>query len=88
MITADGSTAYVALGRANHVAVVDVQSREVLDTSWSASAHGGWSSADEKMLYVANGLSDDLTVIDTESRRNVLSIPVGMVPYGILVDDR
>ena len=29
--TADGSTAFVALGRANHVAVVDVASREVED---------------------------------------------------------
>ena len=31
LITKDGATAYVALGRANHVAVVDVKSREVLD---------------------------------------------------------
>ena len=30
-ITKDGTKAYVALGRANHVAVVDVKKREVLD---------------------------------------------------------
>ena len=44
-------------------------------------------SHDEKTLYVANGLSDDLTIVDTETLKAVKSVPVGMVPYGILVDD-
>ena len=89
LITADGSTAYVALGRANHVAVVEVATREVLDYILVGKRAWGLAlSADEGTLYVANGLSDDISIIDTESRRNVLSIPVGMVPYGILVDDR
>ena len=42
---------------------------------------------DEKTLYVANGLSDDVTIIDVASRKVLKSVPVGMVPYGILIDD-
>ena len=44
-------------------------------------------TGDEKRLYVANGLSDDISIIDTESRKVLKSVPVGMVPYGILIDD-
>jgi YVTN family beta-propeller protein len=36
---------------------------------------------------VANGLSDDLSIIDTTTGRVLKSVPVGMVPYGIVVDD-
>jgi len=36
---------------------------------------------------VANGLSDDISIIDTDSLRVLTSIPVGLVPYGILIDD-
>ena len=42
---------------------------------------------DEHKLYVANGLSDDLSIIDTATGRVSKTVPVGMVPYGILVDD-
>ena len=44
-------------------------------------------SRDENTLYVANGFGDDITVIDTESRKAKISVPVGRVPYGIVVDD-
>jgi YVTN family beta-propeller protein len=41
----------------------------------------------ETKLYVANGLSDDLSIIDTASGRTLKTVPVGIVPYGILIDD-
>ena len=44
-------------------------------------------SPNEKILYVANGLSDDLSIIDTKERKVITSVAVGMVPYGILIDD-
>ena len=89
MITADGSRAYVALGRANHVAVVDVPRREVLRYILVGKRAWGLElSADEKTLYVANGLSDDVTVIDTGTLEAVTTVPVGRVPYDVLVDDR
>ncbi len=45
-------------------------------------------SADEKTLYVANGLSDDVTIIDTGTLKSLKSIPVGRVPYDVIIDDR
>jgi YVTN family beta-propeller protein len=88
LITEDGSRAYVALGRANHVAVVDVASRKVEKYILVGSRPWGLAlTQDEKKLYVANGLSDDISIIDTESLKVTKSLPVGLVPYGILVDD-
>jgi YVTN family beta-propeller protein len=79
----------VALGRANHVAVVDVARREVIDYVLVGKRAWGLAlSADEARLYVANGLSDDVTVIDTASLEPLKSIPVGRVPYDVLLDDR
>ena len=88
LITGDGQTAYVALGRANHVAVVDVASRKVLEYILVGKRPWGLAlSRDQKRLYVANGLSDDISIIDTNSYKVLKSIPVGRVPYGILIDD-
>lgn len=88
LITKDGNLAYVALGRANHVAVAEVKTRKVLKYILVGKRPWGLAlSHDEKKLYVANGLSDDITIIDTESLKVITSIPVGQVPYGILIDD-
>ncbi|WP_210202515.1 PQQ-dependent catabolism-associated beta-propeller protein [Alsobacter soli] len=88
VMTRDGKTAYVALGRANHVAVVDVASRAVKDYILVGRRPWGMRfSTDEKTLYVANGLSDDLSIVDLASGKVRKTVPVGMVPYGIIVDD-
>ncbi|MFB3134243.1 MAG: PQQ-dependent catabolism-associated beta-propeller protein [Rhodospirillales bacterium] len=88
LMTADGKTAFVALGRANRVAVVDVASRQVTDYILVGKRPWGLAlSRDDKTLYVANGLSDDISIIDVASRKALKSVPVGMVPYGILIDD-
>lgn len=87
-MTRDGKTAFVALGRANHVAVVDVASKRVEDyilvgsRAWNATL-----TRDESLLFVANGLSDDISVIDVPARRVIKSVPVGRVPYAVLIDD-
>ena len=71
LITRDGATAFVALGRANHVAVVDVASRKVeLYILVGKRPWGLALSGDEKTLYVANGLSDDVTIIDASLVRS------------------
>ena len=87
-LTADGGTAIVALGRANHIAYVDIATRQIEDYVLVGSR--AWNiilSRDESRVYVANGLSDDITVIDNESRKPIRSVPVGRVPYAVLVDD-
>ena len=87
-MTGDGRTAFVALGRANHVAVVDVASLEVEDYILVGSR--AWNTTlnrDESLLFVANGLSDDISIIDVSERRVIKSVPVGRVPYAVLIDD-
>ena len=86
--TGDGKTAFVALGRANHVAVVDVASLAVEDYILVGSR--AWNTTldrDESLLFVANGLSDDISIIDVAERRVIKSVPVGRVPYAVLIDD-
>ncbi len=84
----DGRTMYVGLGRANHVAFVDIASRRVRETVLAGKrAWGLGLNRDGSRLHVANGLSDDLTIIDTGSARALRSVPVGRVPHSVVVDD-
>jgi len=85
-MTRDGKRAFVALGRANHVAFVDVASRKVTDLVLVGKR--AWNVALDKAegrLLVVNGLSDDLTVVDVAAAKALKSIPVGRVPYMALV---
>jgi YVTN family beta-propeller protein len=34
---------------------------------------------------VVNGLSDDITVVDIASAKAIKSVPVGRVPYGVVL---
>lgn len=85
-MSADGRRAFVALGRANHVAFVDVASRRVTDLVLVGKR--AWNLALDKAgerLYVVNGLSDDITVVDVPKARAIKSVPVGRVPYGVVL---
>jgi YVTN family beta-propeller protein len=87
-MTKDGATTFVALGRANHVAVVDTASREIKD--YILVGNRAWNTIlnrDNSLLFVANGLSDDISVIDVAKRKVIKSVPVGRVPYMVLIDD-
>lgn len=87
-ITQDGSMVLITLGRANHVAIVDTASREVL--SYVLVGSRAWAvalSGDEQTAYVANGLSDDITVIDMATMTPVVSIPVGRTPHSVVVEN-
>jgi YVTN family beta-propeller protein len=87
-ITSDGKTAFVTLGHAAHVAVVDVPTRKV--ESYILVGKRAWGvtlSRDDRTLFVANGVGDDITVIDVRSRKAIVSIPVGRVPWGVVIDD-
>ncbi len=85
-ISQDGKRAFVALGRANHVAFVDVAQRKV--TNLVLVGKRAWNLTLDKAearLYVVNGLSDDVTVVDVAGAKPLKSIPVGRVPYGLVV---
>ena len=82
----DGKRAFVALGRANHVAFIDVAARKVTDLVLVGKR--AWNVAldkSEKRLFVVNGLSDDLTVVDVPGAKPIKTVPVGRVPYGVVV---
>lgn len=83
-----GKTAFVTLGRANNVAVVDVATRKV--ERYILVGHRPWGATfdrDQKRLFVANGASDDISIIDVPSRDVLKSVPVGHYPYGVAIDD-
>lgn len=85
-MTRDGKRAFVALGKANHVAFVDVAARKVTDQVLVGKR--AWNVALDKAearLWVVNGLSDDVTVVDVAGAKAVKSIPVGRVPYGVVL---
>jgi YVTN family beta-propeller protein len=84
--TADGREAFVALGRANRIAVVNAKTYEV--EQYILVGQRPWQltfSADRSKLYVANGLTNDVTIIDVASLKALKSVPVGRLPWGIAV---
>lgn len=88
VISKDGKRAFVGLGRANHVAFVDVAKRET--TQQVLAGKRAWNvtlNNDESQLYVVNGLSDDMTIVDVAAAKATKTIPVGRVPYGAVLID-
>ena len=84
-ITADGKTAFVALGPANRVAVVNGETYEVED--YLLVGQRVWQlgfSPDEAVLFATNGLSNDVSVIDVAEREVTKSIQVGRLPWGVV----
>jgi YVTN family beta-propeller protein len=85
-LSPDGKSMWVGLGKANHVAEVDVASRAVKNQvlvgkrAWGL-AFGG----DGKTLYVTNGMSDDMTLVDATTAKAIRTVPAGRVPHTVLV---
>ncbi len=87
-LTSDGRYAFFALGPANHIAVVDAQSYEVLD--YLLVGRRVWKVAptpDEKLLLTTNGISGDVSVIDVEELKVIKTIKVGRFPWGVAIHD-
>ncbi|HWH74532.1 MAG TPA: PQQ-dependent catabolism-associated beta-propeller protein [Methylibium sp.] len=85
-MTKDGKRAFVSLGKANHVAFIDVTARKV--TNLVLVGKRAWNvtlDKAEKQLWVINGMSDDVTVVDVGSAKALKSVPVGRVPYGLVI---
>jgi YVTN family beta-propeller protein len=86
VMTKDGKRAFVSLGRANHVAFVDVATRKVTDLVLVGKrAWGLGLDKAEKTLLVTNGLSDDLSIVDVASAKAVKTLKVGRVPHSVVV---
>ncbi len=82
-LTADGSMAFVALGPANHVAVVDTKSFAIKRYILVGARVWHLEFTDnEKMIFSVNGASGDVTAIDVARLEAVKSIKVGRYPWG------
>jgi PQQ-dependent catabolism-associated beta-propeller protein len=87
-LTKDGKLAFVDLGPANRVAVIDQQSFEV--KSYLLVGQRVWHNAfspDQKLLYTANGISNDMSVINVPDLEVTQSVPVGQSPWGVVIAD-
>ncbi|MCH7956530.1 MAG: hypothetical protein IIB63_03150 [Proteobacteria bacterium] len=85
-ITGDGKLAFVALGPANRVAVIDAERFAV--RKYLLVGQRVWQlafSPDESKLFTTNGVSNDVSVIDVKRLKVVKSITVGRFPWGIVV---
>ena len=79
----DGKTAFVALGPANRVAVINAETFEV--EKYLLVGQRVWQLAftpDEKLLFTTNGASNDVSVIDVGDLKVVKSIGVGTLSLG------
>ena len=85
-LTSDGKYAFAALGPANHVALIDAKTYEVI--KYILVGRRVWQMAftpDEDKLYTTNGVSGDVTVIDMAKLDAIKSIKVGNYPWGAAI---
>jgi YVTN family beta-propeller protein len=85
-ITKDDKLAFVALGPANRVAVVDTKTLKVL--KYLLVGQRVWQlgfTPDDKYLLTTNGTSNDVSVIDVANLKVVKSIRTGRYPWGVVV---
>ncbi|SCA57994.1 Outer membrane protein [Candidatus Terasakiella magnetica] len=85
-LTSDGKYAFVALGPANHVAVVNRKTYEV--EKYILVGRRVWHMEflpGEKQLLTTNGVSGDVTLVDVEKQEAIKSVKVGRYPWGVAV---
>jgi PQQ-dependent catabolism-associated beta-propeller protein len=85
-ITKNGQQAFVALGPAARVAVIDTATLQV--EKYFLVGQRVWNlafSPDEKLVYTTNGVSNDVSVIDVDRLKVRKSIRVGRLPWGVVV---
>ena len=86
-ITKDDKFAFVALGPANRVAVVDTATFKVL--KYILVGQRVWqmyfTPDGKKLLFTTNGASNDVSAIDVASQKAIKSIKVGRYPWGVVV---
>ena len=84
-LTDDGRYAFIALGPANRVAVVDQKTKEVI--TYLLVGQRVWQLAftpDQKWLVTTNGVSNDVSIIDVGELEVTRSVGVGRFPGALL----
>ena len=80
--------AYVALGPANRIAIVNMKTLQV--EKYILTGQRVWNlmiNTDGTKLYTTNGVSNDISVIDIDKRKVIKSIPVGRYPWGVAIKE-
>lgn len=88
-LTKDGKKAFVALGPANRVAVVNAETFEV--EKYLLVGQRVWQLAftpDEKLLISTNGVSNDVSIIDVAAEKVLKSVKVGGYPWGVVIGSK
>ena len=86
MIDKERKRAYIALGPANRVAVINAQTYQIEKVLlvgqrvWNLAF-----SPDQKRLYTTNGTSNDISIIDLDTQTVTKSVGVGTYPWGVAV---
>lgn len=84
-LTQDGRYAFVALGPANHVAMIDQQTYEVLEYFLvGRRVWGVGLTPDDNYVISTNGVSGDVSIIDVEKREVIKTLKVGRYPWGVV----
>ena len=87
--TPDGKLAFVALGPANRIAVVDVATRKPV--KYLLVGQRVWQlelTPDGSRLVSTNGVSNDISIVDIAAEKVVKSIPVGSFPWGVAISSK
>jgi len=85
-LTHDGHYAFVALGPANHVAVINRQTMEI--EKYLLVGRRVWQLAlteNQQQLLTTNGISGDVSIIDIPKMKVIKSIKVGRFPWGVAI---
>ena len=85
-ITKDDKKAFVALGPANRVAIVNTETLKV--EKYLLVGQRVWQlgfTPDDKLLFTTNGTSNDVSVIDVDKQKVIKSIRTGRYPWGVVV---
>lgn len=87
-ITKDDKLAFVALGPANRVAIIDTETLKV--KKYVLVGQRVWQlylTPDDKFLLTTNGASSDVSVIDIAKEKAIKSIKVGRYPWGVVISN-
>lgn len=81
----DGSAVYVAVSGANHIAVIDPQTLEVVRTFPSGDDPEAFAVHQNGNIYISNEEDAKASVIDPRDGKLVAEIEVGIEPEGVAI---
>jgi YVTN family beta-propeller protein len=86
VVSPDGSRLYSSLGGANAVAVIDAETKTIIERIPVGPRPWGIDiTNDGRRVYSANGPGSSVSVIDTEAMEVIATVDVGEMPWGVAI---